>query len=161
MKVIFLDIDGVLNNMNTRETFEDFIFVSDDKILLLKQIVDATGAKIVLSSSWRAGWRAKDRNPRCASDDVRLFDALVYKLDEYGLALLSYTPHFWHRGKEIDSWLKTWDGETIESFVILDDMDIKEFEPNSDRLIQTDICEGLTEKHVEQAIKLLSKKVCL
>ena len=32
MKVIFLDIDGVLNNMNTRETFEDFIFVSDDKI---------------------------------------------------------------------------------------------------------------------------------
>ena len=156
MKIIFLDIDGVLNNTKTRETFEDYMFVSDEKILLLKEIIDKTDAEIVLSSSWRRGWQAKDNNPRCAHDEVRLFDALELKLTEYGIRLMSYTPHLWHRGKEIESWLDAWTGEKIESFVILDDMAKEEFEPNSNRLIQTSITVGLTESHVEQAIRMLN-----
>ena len=32
MKVIFLDIDGVLNNTSTEETFEDYYFVEDEKV---------------------------------------------------------------------------------------------------------------------------------
>ena len=157
MKVLFLDIDGVLNNTQTRETFEDYIFVSDDKILLLKQIIDATDAKIVLSSSWRKGWRFKDQNPACANEDVRLFKALEYKLKEFDIELISYTGHFWHRGKEIDNWLKSWDGEKIESYVILDDIPAEEFLSHASHLIQTDITEGLTVIHVKQAIKLLLK----
>ena len=158
MKIIFLDIDGVLNNIHTRESFEDFIFVSDEKILLLKKIICSTNAKIVLSSTWRKGWRAKEYNPKCASEDVRLFEALVRKLSEYEIELMSYTPHLWHRGKEIESWINSWEGEEIESFVILDDKNKEEFEPNSERLIQTDICVGLTESHIEQAINLLNTK---
>ena len=158
MKVLFLDIDGVLNNTQTRKTFEDYIFVSDDKILLLKQIIDATDAKIVLSSSWRNGWRFKENNPSCANEDVRIFNALQMKLEEYGIKLMSYTSHLWHRGEEIDSWLKSWGGEKIDSFVILDDMERGEFEPNSHRLVQTNISTGLTESDVEAAIKLLNKK---
>lgn len=158
MKVIFLDVDGVLNNAHTRETFEDYIFVSDDKILLLRKLIDKTGAKIVLSSSWRKGWRFKDNNPSCANEDVRLFNALELKLKEYGIELMSYTGHFWHRGKEIDYWLKNWNGEKIESFTILDDMEREELEPNADHLVQTDLSTGLTETHIIQAIKLLNGK---
>ena len=158
MKIIFLDIDGVLNNVRTQEMFEDYIFISDDKILLLKELIDKTGAKVVLSSSWRKGWRFKDTNPRCANEDVRLFNALELKLKEYGITLISYTGHFWNRGKEIEDWLNNWNGEKIESFVILDDMDSAEFAPNSDRLVQTDISTGLTEEKVQEAIKLLNNE---
>lgn len=157
MKVIFLDVDGVLNNAHTRETFEDYIFISDDKVLLLKKLIDETNARIVLSSSWRKGWRFKDGNPSCANEDVRLFNAFELRLKEYGIELMSYTGHFWHRGKEIDEWLKNWNGEKIESFVILDDMKRGEFEPNADRLVQTNISTGLTESHIAQAVELLNE----
>ena len=58
MKVIFLDVDGVLNSQQLFEKCEDdqLISVDEDNIKNLKTIVDATGAKIVLSSSWRYGW---------------------------------------------------------------------------------------------------------
>ena len=59
MKVIFLDVDGVLNsdeyidkikklNVNTIKSK-----VSVNKIGLLKQAIDATGARVVLTTSWR------------------------------------------------------------------------------------------------------------
>ena len=58
MKVIFLDVDGVLNSQQLFEKSEDaqLISVDEENIKNLKKIVDATGAKIVLSSSWIYGW---------------------------------------------------------------------------------------------------------
>ena len=49
MKVIFLDIDGVLNTNSDRE-------ISNDKLKLLSELVSKTGADVVLSSSWRNWW---------------------------------------------------------------------------------------------------------
>ena len=64
MKVIFLDVDGVLNSQQLFEKCEDdqLISVDEDNIKNLKTIVDATGAKIVLSSSWRYGWADGSNN---------------------------------------------------------------------------------------------------
>ena len=56
MKIIFLDIDGVLNCKYTKEEIFFFPFVSPKKIELLKQLIERTGAKVVLSSTWRHGW---------------------------------------------------------------------------------------------------------
>ena len=54
MKVIFLDIDGVLNCGTTTElTKTGDRFVENKFIERLKKIVDETGAKVVLSSDWR------------------------------------------------------------------------------------------------------------
>ena len=49
MKVIFLDVDGVLNSQQLFEKSEDaqLISVDEENIKNLKKIVDATGAKIV------------------------------------------------------------------------------------------------------------------
>lgn len=51
MKVIFLDFDGVLNSRSFRAVRSDII---DEKhMTFLRRIVEATGAGIVLSTSWR------------------------------------------------------------------------------------------------------------
>jgi hypothetical protein len=53
MKVIFLDIDGVLNCKKTPNP-RKFPYVVDRKLLRrLKRLLDRTGAKAVLSSTWR------------------------------------------------------------------------------------------------------------
>ena len=57
MKVIFLDIDGVLNSdeyidrAKNSQGIERHIDI--DKVKLLKKAIDETGAKTVLTSSWR------------------------------------------------------------------------------------------------------------
>lgn len=54
MRVIFLDIDGELTyaGYSNEETHN----IDSEKVVLLKEIVDATDAKIVLSSSWKCGY---------------------------------------------------------------------------------------------------------
>ncbi|MEA2942494.1 MAG: hypothetical protein QOD09_3023 [Bradyrhizobium sp.] len=53
MKIIFLDIDGVLNCDNTPNP-RKFPYIVDKKLLArFKKLLERTGAKVVLSSSWR------------------------------------------------------------------------------------------------------------
>jgi hypothetical protein len=53
MKVVFLDIDGVLNCKKTKNP-RNFPYVVDPKLLgRLNRLLDRTAAKVVLSSSWR------------------------------------------------------------------------------------------------------------
>lgn len=54
MRVIFLDIDGELTYTGYRnEKTQD---IDLEKVALLKEIVETTDAKIVLSSSWKCGY---------------------------------------------------------------------------------------------------------
>lgn len=46
-KIIFLDFDGVITTMASRYALDRY------KCDLLQQVIDRTGAKIVVSSSWR------------------------------------------------------------------------------------------------------------
>lgn len=46
-KIIFLDFDGVITTVKSNWNLDK------EKMELVKQICDATGAKIVISSSWR------------------------------------------------------------------------------------------------------------
>ena len=62
MKVIYLDIDGVLNSTFTTERLEGVVGIDDELLSNLKSIVDYTGAKIVLISSWKNGWEKNDKH---------------------------------------------------------------------------------------------------
>ena len=62
MKVIFLDVDGVLNSEDDLRVFREknnitetilYAEVEDRPLKLLKELVEKSGAKIVVSSSWR------------------------------------------------------------------------------------------------------------
>lgn len=168
MKVIFLDIDGVLNCTHCKMKIDGFNFVMDEKIELLKQLVDRTGAKIVLSSTWRFGWaymEASGEKDAFQQREIRHFLALQEKLREFGLELMDYTlvinEDMNHRGEEIDQWLREWKGEPVESFVILDDLNGKYLRPYSDRLVRTPIRKGLEQRHVDLAVKILGKPYVL
>jgi histidinol phosphatase-like enzyme len=158
IKVLFLDIDGVLNYSGCKYKLPDssIYFVDDEKVKLLKQIIDATACKVVLSSTWRIGWIHIDlmQSTTVSAQD---FISLKNKLNEFGIEFLSRTPRLesGYRGEEIDTWLKSWRGEPVESFVILDDdTDMK---PHGSRLVQTSFEKGLTQRHVNRAIKMLNE----
>ena len=74
-KVIFLDVDGFLNCHSTKDSCGGYIGIDDKKVALLKEIVDATGAIIILVSSWKEWWT---NNPRYKPNQ----DEMATYLDE-------------------------------------------------------------------------------
>lgn len=146
MKVIFLDVDGVLNDFFTEErTKSGWIFISEKYILRLKQIIEATGAKVVLSSDWRYGM--DDENPD--EDFIELRDKLL----EYDIHIMDKTPvinNGRHRGTEIKKWLDDHEGE-VENYVIIDDR--YDMSPCYDHLVRTG--DGMEDIDVTDAIAIL------
>src|SRR4051812_18579144 len=54
MKILFLDVDGVLNRVGTKERCPNgCIGVEPDLCARLERVVSSTGCSIVLSSTWR------------------------------------------------------------------------------------------------------------
>ena len=158
MKIIFLDIDGVLNSetyeASRREDCGDG-YIDLSRVKLLADIVNTTGAKIVLTSSLRIEWE-KD-SERCDKDGKYINQCL----DRYGLSIMDKTPFtslFAERRKEILSWISNHRSE-VESFVILDDMSYG-WGKLSGRVVITDpLSYGLEEEHVQKAVELLSTRV--
>jgi len=127
MKVIFLDIDGVLNNFSLIQA-NGFDYIDQGMVSTLGLIVAETGAEIVLSSTWRI-------NPR----DKALVEAA---LERQGMSVMDSTPDLggW-RAAEISKWLEG--APQVESFAILDDVDDAGFGMGSS-FFQTDPEVGLT-----------------
>jgi len=138
VNVIFLDFDGVLNSRKWWESEERASMTGHSPhgnslrnidraaVIQLLRIVKETGAKIVISSSWRSyhgrntkggisllRWILAERGLRCASKIVigctpdlqgRTYETGIY----VGKA----------RGHEIRAWM---DGQSVDRFVVLDD----------------------------------------
>lgn len=160
MKVIFLDVDGVLNSEEDLRvrvengTHQGLLYaeVEDRPLVLLKKLVDKSDAKIVVSSSWRIGC---ERSGRESIFGAGLYNKLVKRLADYDLEPFDITPSLSNkqRGDEIREWMQNCN-EDIESFVILDDdNDMCEFVDTN--LVLTDYKYGLTEELVEKALKIL------
>lgn len=148
-KYLFLDIDGVLNSAKYFEALKYGSLENKDAldpvaVARLNRITDATGAKIVVSSSWR---HAFEHTP----------NMLFYLLKEEGITgeMIGITPTTtWSRWCEIKLWL---DNNIIpESFIIIDDMDY--MGDLQRHLINTKWAYGLLDEHVERAIKKLNNE---
>lgn len=155
MKVIFLDVDGVLNYRGCKEMFNGLYGVDEDRLDKLAEIAHSTKAAIVLTSTWKQLWDNQPVNST-SLDPMALY--LVNKLKSRGLHLTDRTeerdPN--QRGHGIKAWLRK--VPDIESWVVLDDEvfpDYKECEITK-RLVHTSFEHGLTDKHVEKAIKILN-----
>lgn len=157
MKVIFLDIDGVLNSRayDRKRNWDEQTDIDETRLPLIKEIVDATNAKIVLSSTWRQHWD-KEKN-LCDEDGLYINKTF----DKFGLSIYDKTPDLGItalRREEISKWLKETE-QKIDSFVIIDDYrygwgDLSEHFVKTDPNFQL----GIEKDHVEKAIDILNKE---
>lgn len=116
MKVIFLDIDGVLNWNGTEDRIDGFVGLCTERIERFNKIIEAhPDAQIVISSTWRI----------CSAHNsaYKNFGELKQLLVVRGLKgeIIGHTPiNFGSRGRgsEIREWLN---GKEDLIFVILDD----------------------------------------
>ena len=154
MKVIFLDIDGVLNCVETKEKCKAYVGIDDKMVSWLKRIVEATGAQIVLSSSWKHDWEPINKD---AQNEFGFYVDRALKRHSLTAIDKTYESNSEHRGEGIIQWVRT---HEVDSFIILDDewYDFKELGLQS-RVIKTEFYNehgGLRNEHVVLAIELLN-----
>ena len=163
MKIIFLDIDGVLNNSNWAKVLHNLyggngyggMFRTNDpkwndvkwdwyNVANLKHLLGRSRAKVVISSSWRRFHILKH------------FKAMfnLYGLPAHtviGETTLQTLPG-WIRGDAINKYLA--DNDNIDNYVILDDND--DFY-DYQNFVKTDMKVGLIMSDVDKAIQILNK----
>lgn len=156
MKVLFLDIDGVLNNLSDlldeKCTMGDKFHggsrrgidmgFSDEAVEQLRRIVRETECDIVISSTWRI---------------FSPLDNLQQGFFELGIpSVIDVTPRSrcGFRGVEVDMWLEG--NITVDSFAILDDdSDFFDVQP----LVETKFQTGLTSVEADKIIAILNGEV--
>ncbi len=151
MKLIFLDFDGVLNSINyarrTRQIGEMSTTYDIDPAAAerIRRLVFETGAKIVVSSTWRI---------------IHNLQSLQRILGVFNIPakdVIGVTPRMnADRGHEIQAWLDCTE-EDIESFVIIDDSsDMAHLLLN---LVHTSWRSGFLDAHVELARDMLNNTI--
>ena len=160
-KIIFLDIDGVLNSnksfidnygydkllgMVYDGSIDDIVRckmndIDLDKVFMVRDICNLTGAKVVISSCWRK---------------ISRYPLIEEKLVSLGIPIVGVTPYVnSNRGDEIRKYLE--DNE-IDNFVILDDDIFPDFNELENYLVKTSFYEeGLTEDVAEEVVSVLRR----
>ena len=151
MKILFLDIDGVLNSTmfyNERirmEEYESLSFPCDNfdyrAISLLNYILDKTQAKLVISSDWRF--------------DEDLESCLKYHGLKHNIYGKTPCDKHYRRGYEIQKYLLSI-GNKVDKFCIIDDIDDWFLPFQMKCFVKTTFNEGLTKELAEKAINILN-----
>lgn len=144
MKVIFLDIDGVLNTSHGSDddVFTELGVLNKTLVARLNKLIADTNAKVVISSSWRI---------------LSTQEEITNALESVGFEgeIISMTPNSSHRfrGLEILEWKR---GRTdVENYIILDDdSDMLLWQTN--HFYNTDCEFGLTDKIVYKSTRFLN-----
>lgn len=151
MKVIFLDIDGVLVNLPALQAGrvdDGHCRAAPECVRWLNWITDQTGARIIVSSNWRK---------------FHTLPALRTRLHSWGVTapILGATPDLSEkravyvavpRGLEIEAALRA--RPQIERFAILDDD--ADMTGLKGQLVQTRYETGLTEADARRCVELLA-----
>lgn len=158
-KIIFLDIDGVLNSerwyklymvsslKHNKDVHED---INPFAISNLNIVLDYTKAKIVMSSTWRFAFKNT-----CDKlyDSKLLENSIIDKIDGYEF------DHENGRAQLIQNYIDEHKDE-IDNYVILDS-DFVPLKNQKQHFIKINKCTGLTGKNCLQIIAILEKQFSL
>ncbi len=141
--MIFLDCDGVVSPLHSASCFHP------PQMRMLRTIVEATGAEIVLSSSWRTtDWGRQEVSKHLLLHGMKRFIDITP--DEPGIS----------RAKEILKWIAGNSGKyRVVNFVALDDINLPACAPDREffarHAVTTNGLSGLTEADVSKAITMM------
>lgn len=159
-KILFLDFDGVLNTEHYQGLLryqgkpwqdEHGAFFDPNAVKQLRRIIDATGADIVIESSWKyLGLDAMKELWKVRNLPGRVVDITPSSVsDEY----LLDTTMLHCKGMEIASWLAE-QAEDIRYIIIDDEYVI--LDSQLPHFILTNPYEGITEEQTNRAISILN-----
>jgi len=160
MKILFLDIDGVLNSLKwykTRQLSEDrfenknrSVFdktceeIDPEPLMILKDFIEENNISIVISSSWRLlmpHYEIKE-----VFSKTGWFEAPI-------VAATKYIPSF-KRGQEIEQFLTDCEYD-IEKYAIIDDDSDMTDHQKEFHFVKTEWKCGLKEEHIKKLEKIL------
>lgn len=164
MKVIFLDIDGVLNNALEADEHMDVLLNGEYQGIYsprcvdrLNDLIKRTDARIVLTSVWRCGLSIDEINT--VLNDMGVNGECIAKTD-----MLDHQYSWAFRGNEILKWIQ--DNEELlgkrydfRSYVILDD-DTDMLLWQRHNYVNCDPEIGLTDRVVAKAVAILNNAIC-
>lgn len=163
LRVLFLDIDGVLNSnqylLNNpgafdRGTPQGYLPMFDDAACArLEVVLRVTGAKIVISSSWRYGHTIEQMREYLAAKGVTAevidFTPSGHISDLSGDA--SIETKMTCRGHEISAWIDA--HPELDSYVVVDDN--SDMDGVRERFVQTTWEHGLLDEHMLPLVRTL------
>ena len=185
MKVIFLDLDEVLNGnsniflgfilsylpklynwLEAKNIIPNLYGIHENKVKILAEICHKTGAVVVITESWRFKlWKYYWNRTLVDSNPNDNSSVLLNLFRYYNIKIKDITEkdnRYHNKDLEIESWLAKHESK-IYSFVVLDSEPSKLFNDrqvctidNSDKWYTL---KGLRRKHIDQAIKILSTKI--
>lgn len=137
--IIFLDIDGVLNQLQSG------YYIDRQCVKQLAVLVKKTKAEIVLTSTWRMGFL--HNRSKCTPQVQKL----LAMFDEEGIVVKSRTKNLGDRKTEIEEYIKE---NSVKKYLVLDD-DKKEFPKGTpEHFYLVNARTGLTKSDVEKAWKV-------
>ena len=167
MKTIFLDIDGVLAThkqyMMNRKKFWDKNDIAKDLripypfdpkcVKIFNEILDATGADIVLSSDWKEHFSLKDL------DLIFKFNGVNKSpIDITTSEIASFGNQTMNRAYQIGKYITDND---ITNYVVIDDLNVGKYmviTGDEDKFVLTDDFEGLKQLSIKnKVISILNK----
>ncbi len=146
MKIIFLDLDGVLNNWYHPD------LIDEKNALVLKKILELSKAKVVITSSNKYSFQRKGQK----TIEESFLAHYLKILQEMGITPFDLTPYCEEdKGIEIKAYLKS--NPEIVDFVVIDD------EPVSLDLLKyqvlPDLYKGLSPEHIKPVLDILDGKL--
>lgn len=163
-KIIFLDIDHVLTNIDLDGT--SFMYFDPEKyrlseinLKLLDRLLAESGAKIVIASNWR---KFSPEMPYWIYGGKRYYSPLNAFKERYSKHIAGSLPPDRHINKSqaLSLWFEdnSWFSKTAGKYVILEDDPDEEYQADviyAKHLVMTDPKFGLTEDDLAKALRIL------
>jgi hypothetical protein len=166
MKIIFLDIDGVLSThkqymMNKKKFWDKNPVAKELKIpypfdpkcvKIFNEVLDETGSEIVLSSDWKQHWNISDL------DRIFKFNGVNKSpIDLTTNDVVSFGNIVRNRAYQIGDYIQK---NNLTNYVVIDDLNISSFmsiTDDQDKFVLTDDFEGIKKLSLKnKIIKILN-----